>query len=132
MFNKRLEAYRKKLQLNKKEMAKQLNVCESYYNLLENGKRTPSQNVIQKLVVLSSLPEEYWIYGINKEEYVKTRDDFKSLKKALDTLLELDPFDNVDEIFENDNSSSHSVKTLLIAALKSDIQSIIDKRKANS
>ena len=82
--------------------------------------------------MLSSLPEEYWIYGINKEEYVKTRDDFKSLKKALDTLLELDPFDNVDEIFEDDNNSSHSAKTLLIAALKSDVQSIIDKRKANS
>ncbi|CAI3244091.1 Helix-turn-helix domain protein [Clostridium neonatale] len=130
MFNKRLEEYRDKLHLNKKEMSERIDICESYYSLLENGKRHPSRNVIQKLVVISELPEEYWIYGISAKEYVNTRDDFKSLKKALDTIFELTLFDNVDKIFTNNSTPDNTIEALLIAALKSDVESMIDKRKA--
>lgn len=130
MFNKRLEEYRGKLHLNKKEMSERIDVCESYYSLLESGKRHPSRNVIQKLVVISELPEEYWIYGISAEEYVNTRDDFKSLKKALDTVFELTLFDNVDEIFTSKSTPDNTIEALLIAALRADVESMIDKRKA--
>ena len=81
MFNERLEKYRNELHLKKREMANKLEVSESYYSLIENGKRHPSKNLIEKLVVISELPEEYWVYGINTEDYINTRDDFKSLKK---------------------------------------------------
>ncbi|AGF57006.1 hypothetical protein B0P06_004709 [Clostridium saccharoperbutylacetonicum] len=42
---------------------------------------------MEKLVLISELPEEYWIYGMIKEEDVNTKDDFKSLKRALETIF---------------------------------------------
>ena len=129
MFNERLEKYRNELHLKKREMANKLEVSESYYNLIENGKRNPSKNVIEKLVVISELPEEYWVYGLNTEDYINTRDDFKSLKKALDTIFDLGSFKNIDEIFDQDNLPKDSLGKLLISALKADMQYILDKRQ---
>lgn len=128
MFNDRLEKYRNELHLKMKDMADKLHVSESYYSLIESGKRTPSKNIIEKLVLLSELPEEYWIYGINTNDYVNTRDDFKSLKKALDTILELDSVKNINEIFDQQNNPKDSLGRLLIAALKADIECMILKR----
>lgn len=129
MFNERLEEYRNELHLKKREMADKLEVSESYYSLIENGKRNPSKNLIEKLVLFSELPEEYWIYGIRKEDYVNTRNDFKSLKKALDTIFDLGSIKNVDEIFGQDNIPKDSLGKLLISALKADMQYMIDKRQ---
>jgi len=129
MFNERLEKYRNELHLKKREMANKLEVSESYYSLIESGKRHPSKNLIEKLVVISELPEEYWVYGINTEDYINTRDDFKSLKKALDTIFELGSFKNVDEIFDQDNLPKDSLGKLLISALKADMQYILEKRQ---
>ena len=67
MFNERLKQYRKNLHLQMNEMAAKLQVSDSYYSLIENGKRSPSKTIMEKLVLISELPEEYWIYGINKE-----------------------------------------------------------------
>ena len=128
MFNDRLEKYRNELHLKMKDMADKLHVSESYYSLIESGKRTPSKNIIEKLVLLSESPEEYWIYGINTNDYVNTRDDFKSLKKALDTILELDSVKNINEIFDQQNNPKDSLGRLLIAALKADIECMISKR----
>lgn len=129
MFSDRLEKYRNELHLKKKEMADKLQVSESYYSLIESGKRSPSKNFIEKLVLVSELPEEYWIYGINQEDYVNTRDEFKSLKKALDTILDLGSFGNVNEIFDEDNTPKDSLGRLLISALKADMKCMIEKRK---
>lgn len=129
MFNERLENFRNKLHLRKKEMADKLEVSESYYSLIESGKRNPSKNFIEKLVLISELPEEYWIYGIKKEDYVNTRDDFKSLKKALDTIFDLSSIKNVDEIFDQDNIPKDSLGKLLISALKADMQYMLEKRQ---
>ena len=129
MFSDRLEKYRNELHLRKKEMADKLQVSESYYSLIENGKRNPSKNFIEKLVLISELPEEYWIYGINAEDYINIRDEFKSLKKALNTVLELGSFKNVNEFFDQNNNPKDSLGRLLIAALKADINYMIEKRQ---
>lgn len=128
MFNERLEKYRNELHLKKMEMADKLEVSESYYSLIESGKRNPSKNLIEKLTLISELPEEYWIYGIDIKDYINTREDFKSLKKALDTILELDTIKNVNEIFDKDNNPLDSLGKLLIAALKADISYMIEKK----
>lgn len=127
MFNDRLEKYRNELHLKMKEMADKLQVSESYYSLIESGKRNPSKNFIEKLVLISESPEEYWIYGIDAENYVNTRDEFKSLKKALDTILELDSIKDVNEIFDEHNNPKDSLGRLLIAALKADVNCMIEK-----
>ena len=129
MFNDRLEKYRNELHLRKNEMADKLQISESYYSLIENGKRNPSKNFIEKLVLISELPEEYWIYGINTEDYINIRDEFKSLKKALNTVLELGSVKNVNEFFDQNNNPKDSLGRLLIAALKADINCMIEKRQ---
>ena len=128
MFNERLEKYRNELHLKKKDMADKLQISESYYSLIESGNRAHSKAFIQKLVLISEMPEEYWIYGINKEDYVNARDDFKSLKKALDTVLELTSVKSVNEIFDEQNNPKDSLGRMLIAALKADIEGMITKR----
>lgn len=128
MFNERLEKFRNELHIRKRDMANKLEVSEGYYSLIESGKRNPSKNVIEKLVILSNLPEEYWVYGINAGEYIESRNDFKSLRKALDTILELYPIDNANVLFDKDNNPIDSLGKLLIAALKVDIEDIKERK----
>lgn len=127
MFNERLEKYRNELHFNKTEMAHKLEVSDSYYSLIESGKRKPSKNFMERLASLSEIPEEYWLYGISKEDYLSARDDFKILRKTLDTILEFNAIKNANEIFDHNNNPKDSLGRLLIAALKADIECIIKK-----
>ena len=125
MFNIRLEKYRIKLNINKRQMTDKLNVSESYYSLIENGHRKPSKRVLNGLVSISSISEEYWLYGINKEEYVNNESDFKHLKNVLNTIIELKVIDNLDELFNNVICADNSIEKLLIEALKKDMKGLI-------
>lgn len=125
MFNIRLEEYRNKLHLNKRQMADKLELSESYYNMIENGNRQPSKPVLEKLVAISDLPEEYWIYGINKNDNISNKDDFKSLRKALETILELNVIKNAEELFDENNNPVDNLGKLLVNALKKDINKLI-------
>ena len=129
MFSSRLEKYRNEIHLKKREMADKLQISESYYSLIASGKRIPSKALLEKLVLISQLTEEYWMYGINQEDFIKTRDEFKSLKKALDTVLELGDFKNANEIFNEQNNPKDSLGRLLIAALKSDIDYMMEIKR---
>ncbi|WP_294379665.1 helix-turn-helix domain-containing protein [uncultured Clostridium sp.] len=129
MFTERLKEYRNTLHLKMNEMADKLQVSDSYYSLIENGKRSPSKTLIEKLVVISELPEEYWIYGINRQDYVNTRDEFKSLKKALDSIFETDTVSSVSEIFDENHMPKDLLGRFLVAALESDISYMLEKRK---
>ena len=129
MFNKRLEEYKNKLHLNKRQMADKLELSESYYSLIESGKRKPSKKFIEKLVLISDLPEEYWMYGVNKEEYMNSKDDFENLRKALDIIFELNVVKNPDEIFNESNIPIDSLGKLLIGALRKDMNVMIGRKK---
>jgi len=125
MFNERLEKYRNELHLNKRQMADKLNISESYYSLIESGHRKPSKRVLNKLVSISSLSEEYWLYGINKEEYINNEIDFKNLKNVLNAIIDLNVIDNLDELFNGIICADNSIEKLLIEALKKDIKELI-------
>lgn len=129
MFNERLKEYRNKLHLKMNEMADKLQVSDSYYSLIESGKRSPSKAIIEKLVLISELPEEYWIYGINNKEYVNTRNEFKSLKKALDSIFETNTISNVHDVFDENHKPKDLLGKLLVAALESDISYMLEKKK---
>ena len=129
MFNERLEKYRNELHLNKRQMADKLELSESYYSLIESGKRKPSKKFIEKLVLISDLPEEYWMYGVNKEEYMNSKDDFENLRKALDIIFELNVVKNPDEIFNESNIPIDSLGKLLIGALRKDMNVMIGRKK---
>jgi len=129
LFNLRLKKYRNKFHFKIKEIAPKLELSESYYSLIESGKRKPSKKFIEKLVSISELPEEYWLYGINKEEYLDASHDFKNLRKTLDTFIELGSFKAINELFDLNNNPKDSLGKLVIAALKSDMGCIIEKKK---
>jgi hypothetical protein len=73
------------------------------------------------------MPEEYWLYGISKEDYLSACHDFKFLRKTLDTILELSTIKSANEIFDHNNNPKDSLGRLLISALKADIECIIKK-----
>lgn len=127
-FKDRLTNYRKSLNIKKREMANILHISESYYNLVENGKREPSKNVLISLVANSGKPEEYWLYGLSDEEYRKTRDIAKSTRISLEQISELKLLDSLDSLFK-DYEPKNVAETLLIAALKSDLSYIIQPKK---
>lgn len=128
LFSERLKKYRESKNLLKKEFAEKLEVSESYYNMIENGKRNPSKSFIEKLVCESSKPEEYWIYGINETEYINIREDLKCVKKAIDQIIDLDLVKDVDKLF-NGNYPEGTLEELIIVALKADIEYLLKKRK---
>lgn len=128
MFTERLEKYRNELNLNKREMANRLGVAEGNYNLFESGKREPSKNFIFKLVEDSLKPEEYWRYGIeNPEEYIDARTELKSIKKAIETLIDLNMIGNASDLFKDFKGSA--AEELLVAAMRTDLQHKIEKNK---
>lgn len=128
MFCERLKDYRESIGFIKRELAERLSVSESYYNMIENGKREPSKNFIEKLVVFSEKPEEYWLYGISEENYAKERDSFKSIKKAVKQLLELNLINNVEDLFKGQYEPG-TLEELLITALKADISYLLNNEK---
>ena len=127
MFIERLEKYRNELHLKKVEMADKLQVSESYYSLIENDKRKPSKHLIEKLASISELPEEYWMYGINKKDYLDASQNFKNLRKTLNTIFEIGSIESFNEVFDENNNPKDSLGRLIIAALKADINFMIDK-----
>ncbi|AKA68494.1 helix-turn-helix domain-containing protein [Clostridium scatologenes] len=130
MFNERLKKYRENKNLLKKEFAEKLEVSESYYNMIENGKRNPSKAFIEKLVCESSMPEEYWIYGIKENEYINVREDLKCVKKAVEQIIDLDLVKDVDKLF-NGSYPEGTLEELLIVALKADIECLLEKKNTN-
>ena len=127
-FKNRLTKYREELNLNKREMASRLEFAETYYNMIENGKRERSKKFLYSLVSDSGKPEEYWLYGVSDEEYRRNRDVAKSTRISLEQIVELKLLDDLDSLFK-DYEPKNAAETLLIAALKSDLSYIIQPKK---
>lgn len=127
-FIERLIEYRESLELNKKEMANRLEVLPSTYNMIENGRREPSKNFLISLVDDSGKPEEYWLYGVNDEEYRATRNVTKSIKMIYEQIKELNLIDDCSTLF-SDYTTTNPAEILLIAAIKSDLSYLLDKKK---
>jgi len=123
-FNERLQEFRERLKIKKKkDMAKKVGISEQLYYMLESGTREPSNNVIKKLVVMSGLPEEFWIYGISDEkEYLQKREEFKCLKDLIGQL------ENIG-LLDIEGKFTTGVKEVILAAAIADISHIIEKKK---
>jgi transcriptional regulator with XRE-family HTH domain len=126
MFSKRLESYREELNLSKREFAEKLGLSESYYNMVEHGKRTPSKSVMYKLVSLSGKPEQYWLYGMDDEEYIREREICAATKLAIQQIVDLKLIKDFESLF-NEYTPKCAAEELLIAALKADLSYIHKK-----
>lgn len=124
-FKDRLKLYREELNIKTKtEMAEKIGIKRNLYSMLENGGRQPSKDVLEKLLILSNKPEEYWLYGITDEkEYIEKREEFKCLRDAIDQLSNIGLLKDTDEEF------SSAVEEVLNAAMKADVIHILEKRK---
>lgn len=126
MFTNRLKNYREnEINLStKREMAEKMGVSEQLYAMVERGARKPSNDFLSKLVMLSNLPEEYWLYGVKTEkERIDKRRDFKSIESTVMDLL--------NDGYIKDTDFDDEIKEILILALKADIQHLLLKRKNN-
>lgn len=123
-FKDRLEKYRSELGIKTKvEMANKLGIARTLYIMLENGTREPSRDVLEKLLILSNLPEEYWKYGVSEEkEYLNKRDEFKCLKDAYEQLNEIG-------LLDLDKGFSEGVKEVILAAALADFTHMLEKAK---
>lgn len=128
-FIDRLKEFRVTLDLTKRDLAEKLSVSEGYYNLIESGKRNPSKAFLYKLVDYSNKPEEFWLYGINKDEYKEKREFAKATKVAIEQALELGLIKNFDTLFVDDNNENKVAEQLLIAALKADLSYLLTNKK---
>lgn len=130
MFEKRLQEYREEKGYTKREFAKIIGVGETFYNMIENGKKNASKNFMIKLVAATELPEEYWFYGISKDQYIDVRENLKSTKLAVDTITKIG---NANELFPEEQLlkafPKNSLEYLLITALKADLEYINEKQK---
>lgn len=120
----RLKKFKNELGIeSNKEMATLLKIGESFYSSIESGKKPVSKNVLQRLVVLSKLPEEYWRYGITDEtERIEKREEFKCLNDAFKQLSDIGLI-NVDKEF------SAGVKEVILAAAMADYTHKLEKQK---
>ena len=126
-FKDRLRAYRAELNIRTQtEMAKRIGIARQLYSNLENGTKSPSKNVIDKLIADSNLPAEYWLYGVDSTQYLNERKEFKCLYIMLERLMDTDLLDL------NDGDWSPEVKEMLLSALKADITHIRLKNKKDS
>lgn len=125
-FKCRLANYRESLGLKKRDFAEKLDVSESYYNMIENGKRKAPKPFLYKLVSFSNLPEEYWLYGIDMNDYKKTKDITKDTKVAIEQILKYDLIKDFDSLFQKD-SPNVTAEELLKAAIKADLSYFFEK-----
>lgn len=121
-FKDRLLNYRNELGIKTKiEMANKLGIARTLYGMLENGQRKPSQEVLDKLFLMTNKPEEYWLYGIEDDEYTSTRKEFKMTERAVKQLIDIGLI--------KDENLTDSVKEVLLAALKADIRHLLNKER---
>mgnify|MGYP003369362281 CR=1 FL=1 len=93
-FKDRLRKFREENgYTNKKEFANKLDINPNVYYMLESGTRTPSNDVINKLVQNSDYPSAYWEYG-----YIDVSNKYKHLIQALDTLNILNDSEKVNDL----------------------------------
>ena len=122
-FKDRLKKYRLELAIKTKiEMAGKLGVARTLYSMLEGGTREPSKDVLEKLVLQSDRPEEYWLYGVSKNEYIEKREEFKCMKDAIKQLKEIG-------LLGVEKGYSDAVKEVLLAAALADTTHILEKEK---
>lgn len=127
MFTERLKAYRKDLDLNKRQMAVLLNVSESYYNTVENNKRKPSKNILTKLVKLSDKPEEFWVYGVQAKTENVTEEYLTKTFEVVNMLIDLDLCDNI--LPDSFIDKYSGIEKTLLKAIKKDIDRIKNNKK---
>ena len=126
-FTERLKKFRSDKGLNQSELGSLLGVKKSYYSHIESGKKSPSRNFINKLVSISNEPEEYWLYGVEKNNYISDRIEYKCIQRAFEQILELNLVDDVKKL--RIEAPEGSIEELLVLAIKADLEHLINKKK---
>lgn len=122
-MNKRLKEYRESIFLNKREMAKKLDITEAYYNMLEKGTRKMSMSLLHRLVAESGKTKEFWETGLN------TSVDENVVESTVKTFLTVGIDIDVENLLSSIDIKKDSMEEIFIKALKIDISNFINKHK---
>lgn len=109
-FCEKLNKCRNELKYNKREMAKYLDISESYYNLIENGKREPSRNVLMKLKNHNGLIIDYWPNALN------LNNSLSYTESLIDSMIKEKVISSISDL------RKESIKEILLNVLEKDIE----------
>ncbi|MEG0297657.1 MAG: helix-turn-helix transcriptional regulator [Clostridium sp.] len=112
----------------KTNFSKWLDMSRNIYTMIENGYRDPNKAFLDKIVTKTGLSEAYWLYGVTSDiELSEARNEFKSVRSAIDDILELELITLDGEYTSEKNMDI--AKSLLDVALKADMYHILYKKR---
>lgn len=119
-FKKRLIELRESKRFKTKtEFANWLGISRNIYSMVENGYRNPSKKFVERLSLKTGLSEQYWLYGIEKNENINNGFKLNMVASVIDQAIELNiiKYKDKEVIIENENAFNEMV----LAAIKIDI-----------
>lgn len=119
-FKKRLIELRESKKFKTKtEFSNWLGISRNIYSMVESGYRNPSKKFIERLSLKTGLSEQYWLYGIEKNENINNGFKLNMVASVIDQAIELNiiKYKNKEIIIENENAFNEMV----LAAIKIDI-----------
>ena len=89
-FDYSIKAIRKRHGFSQKYVCEILDVTQTYYSLVESGKRKPSIDFMEKLASIYSIPVAVLVWGSLDEKSIREGREvvFRELKPVLDRLIE--------------------------------------------
>lgn len=115
----------------KTQFAEWLGVPRNTYSMIESGYRPPTKQCLERLLIKTGLPEEYWLHGVETtDEFVSVREEFKMCRKSIDDIIALDLL-NEDGLPKNEESE-RLIATISYAAFKADMAHIVLKKKRDA
>lgn len=125
----RLEAYIESKNFNNKaDFARWIGIDPNILYFVLTGRRPASRNFVDKLVMATGKPEEYWFYGVtDNTTFLDTREECKNTRRVVDDLLDLGLIDE-DGVYTSDKNQDQA-KQLIYLAAYSDIIHMLEKRK---
>lgn len=104
-----------------------LGINPNAYSMICRNTRPISDNFLDKLILATNKPEEYWLHGIdeNSDEYLYSRSEFKSLVRAIKVLIDNNLIEN-DGTYASEENKAASEK-ILNAALTTDLVHLVIK-----
>lgn len=88
-IGKAIKEVRKKTRLNQQEFCNRIKITQTYLSQIENGKKTPSLDILQKIAIAVEIPLGILFWFSIEEVDVKSHlsDHFKLLKPNIDNLI---------------------------------------------
>lgn len=86
-----IQEIRRKKELSQGDLAKQLNISQTYLSQIEGDKKTPSMELLQEISKVLEIPVYYLMFkGLEPEKDIvpEKRDAYQKLSPAITSMIE--------------------------------------------